>query len=66
MCDILLFEKIHLTTSDCVKTFNVISELETSLSSPNKAVSTDKSTKDNSKVNSQLRSRIKVQDYIAD
>ena len=41
----------------------MISELETSLSSPNKAISTDKSTKDNSKVNGQLRSRIKVLEY---
>ena len=41
----------------------MISELETSLSSPNKAISTGKSTKDNSKVNGQLRSRIKVLEY---
>lgn len=41
--------------------YTVISELEASLSSPNKAVSTDKSVKDDSKFNGQLRSRIKVQ-----
>ena len=41
--------------------YTVISELEVSLSSPNNAVSTDKSVKDDSKFNGQLRSRIKVQ-----
>jgi len=41
--------------------YTVTSELEASVSSPNKAVSTDKSVKDDSKFNGQLRSRIKVQ-----
>jgi len=47
-------------SSEMFFSYTVISELEASLPSPNKAVSTDKSVKDDSKFIGQL-SRIKVQ-----
>jgi len=70
-CGILLFERFVwqqvseyvclVDSSEMFFLYTVISELAASVSSPNKAVSTDKSVKDDSKFNGRLRSQIKVQ-----